>query len=136
MNKQNSNSKFKSRIVKFLLTLLIILTAVQFITPITAYADSSNTKGYNMCPRADRSRCSQATSEAGAELKRWASLLPSTMAHVPKVVLLPFGLICTNFSKPHAMGSPTLNFGISQMPNTQIDSQIIFHKFSKILPPK
>lgn len=39
MNKQNSNSKFKSRIVKFLLTLLIILTAVQFTNPLTVYAD-------------------------------------------------------------------------------------------------
>ena len=47
MNQLNSNSKFKQKLLKYLLTLLIILTAVQFTQPITAYADSSNVTKLN-----------------------------------------------------------------------------------------
>lgn len=47
MNTIPSNSKFKPKLLKYLLTLLIILTAVQFTNPITAYAVITNTKGYN-----------------------------------------------------------------------------------------
>lgn len=47
MNTIPSNSKFKPRLLKYLLTLLVILTAVQFTNPITAYADSSNVTSLN-----------------------------------------------------------------------------------------
>lgn len=41
MNTTASNYQFKSKLLKFILILLITLTAVQFTNPITAYADTS-----------------------------------------------------------------------------------------------
>lgn len=45
MQIQNSSSKFKSKLLKLILMLLITLTAFQFATPITAYADIDYTGG-------------------------------------------------------------------------------------------
>lgn len=47
MQTQTSNSKHKSKLLKFILTLLITLTAVQFTNPITTYADSANINSFN-----------------------------------------------------------------------------------------
>ena len=44
MNTIPSNSKFKPKLLKLIIALLIILTAVQFTTPITTYAQEDYEK--------------------------------------------------------------------------------------------
>lgn len=47
MNQANSNSKSKQNLVWIIIAILLTITALNSFKPITAYADSTNTKGYN-----------------------------------------------------------------------------------------